>query len=57
MIDFDIMAIVVLAFLIALLVFIVIDLDRPRRGLIQIPQEHMQNTHEWIHEWIEADVD
>ena len=38
----------VLALLIALLVFIIIDLDRPRRGLIQVPQESMQNTHEWI---------
>ena len=43
----------VLAFLIALLVFIIIDLDRPRRGLIQVPQESMRTTHEWIH----ADLD
>ncbi len=47
----------VLALLIALLVFIIIDLDRPRRGLMQVPQDSMQNTHEWIHEWIQADVD
>jgi hypothetical protein len=47
------MAAYVLAFLIALLVFIVIDLDRPRRGIIQVPQDSMQNTHDWIH----ADVE
>ena len=40
----------VLAFLISLLVFIIIDLDRPRRGLIQVPQDSIQSTHEWIHE-------
>ena len=39
----------VLAFLIALLVFIIIDLDRPRRGLIQVPQDSMESTREWIH--------
>ena len=38
----------VLALLIALLVFIIIDLDRPRRGLIQVPQESITTTHEWI---------
>ena len=47
----------VLAFLIVLLVFIIIDLDRPRRGFIEVSQESMQTTHEWIHEWIEKDVD
>jgi len=44
----------VLALLISLLVFIIIDLDRPRRGLIQIPQDSIQNTHEWIHEDVES---
>jgi hypothetical protein len=43
----------VLALLIALLVFIIIDLDRPRRGLIHVPQESIMTTHEWI----TADVD
>ena len=46
----------ILAFLIAMLVFIIIDLDRPRRGFIEVSQESMQNTHEWIHEWIVRDV-
>ena len=31
----------VLALLISLLVFIILDLDRPRRGLVQIPQANM----------------
>ena len=31
----------VLALLIVLLVFIIIDLDRPRRGLVQVPQENL----------------
>lgn len=38
----------VLVLLIALLVFIIIDLDRPRRGFIQVPQDSMLATHEWI---------
>ena len=43
----------ILAFLITLLVFIIIDLDRGRRGIIQVPQDSIENAHEWIH----ADVD
>lgn len=43
----------ILAFLIALLVFIIIDLDRGRRGIIKVPQDSIESTHEWIH----ADVD
>lgn len=33
---------IVLAFLICLMVFIIIDLDRPRRGIIQVEQESME---------------
>lgn len=33
----------VLSFLISLLVFIIIDLDRPRRGIIQVKQDSMEN--------------
>jgi hypothetical protein len=39
----------ILAFLITLLVFIIIDLDRGRRGIIQVPQDSIESTHEWIH--------
>ena len=33
---------VVLSFLICLIVFIIIDLDRPRRGTIKVQQDSMQ---------------
>ncbi|WP_206340683.1 hypothetical protein [Flavimarina sp. Hel_I_48] len=33
----------VLSFLISLLVFIIVDLDRPRRGIIQVKQDSMEN--------------
>ena len=39
----------IMALLIVLLVFIIIDLDRPRRGLIQTPQKnliYLQSTME-----------
>jgi len=36
----------VLSFLISLLVFIIIDLDRPRRGIIQVKQDSMENLME-----------
>lgn len=36
------------AFLIALIVFIIIDLDRPRRGLIQVDQSYMAGLKELV---------
>lgn len=36
------------AFLIALIVFIIIDLDRPRRGLIQVNQSYMAGLKELV---------
>ena len=33
------------SFLIAMIVFIIIDLDRPKRGLIQVDQSILQNLH------------
>lgn len=38
------------AFLIALIVFIIIDLDRPRRGLIQVDQSYMTGLRELVAE-------
>lgn len=36
------------AFLISLIVFIIIDLDRPRRGLIQVDQSYMAGLKEFV---------
>jgi hypothetical protein len=44
----------ILAFLIILLVFIIIDLDRGRRGIIQVPQDSIESTHEWIHAGVDS---
>ncbi len=38
---------VMVSFLISLIVFIIIDLDRPKRGLIQIDQGMMQSLKTW----------
>ncbi|GAA4422206.1 hypothetical protein [Bremerella cremea] len=42
-------AIYVLTLLIVLLVFIVVDLDRPRRGIIEVDQQPMLDLQRWMH--------